>query len=110
MAQFKVTATAPTHYQLASLKSFGMAVKKLDYGSYHSEQKFDSEEEAKAYLTKRAKIFYKDFEDQNVKQIANIETNGFLTFDGVTAHIKEVEDFGDELFSLINSRVVKDAD
>lgn len=89
--QFKITATAPTVYQYNSLSHFGMNIKKNGNGSFTSEQVFDSEEEAKAYLVERAERYYDEFEGQVDEHLEDIEKYGQLTIDAVTAHIEEVE-------------------
>ena len=92
MTQFKVVATAPTSYQTQSLRAFGMDVKKNGNGSFTSEQVFDSEEEAKEYLSDRAKSYYDEFEGQATEHLEEIQNIGYLTIDAVTARIEEVED------------------
>lgn len=89
--QFKITATAPTAYQYNSLSRFGMNIKKRGNGSFTSEQVFDSEEEAKAYLVERAERYYDEYEGQVDEHLEDIEKYGQLTIDAVTAHIEEVE-------------------
>jgi ketol-acid reductoisomerase len=94
--QFKVTATAPTVYQTSSLRRFGMTVKEIGNGSFHSEQIFESEEEAKAYLVSRAEMYYDEFEGQVDEHLSTIEKNGYLEIDAVTARIEEVENEEEE--------------
>lgn len=89
--QFKIAATAPTSYQYNSLSRFGMTIKKNGNGSFSSEQVFDSEEEAKAYLVERAERYYDEFEGQVDEHLQDIEKYGMLTIDAVTARIDEVE-------------------
>ena len=90
--QFKITATAPTIYQLSSLRRFGMTVKEVGNGSFHSEEIFETEEEAKAYLVNRAEMYYDEFEGQVDEHLATIENNGYLEIDAVTASIDHVEE------------------
>ena len=89
--KFKVTAKAPTVYQTNSLRRFGMAIKEMGNGSFLSEETFDSEEEAKDYLVKRAEMHYDEFEGQVNEHLSTIENNGYLEIDAVTARIEEVE-------------------
>lgn len=96
MTQFKVSATAPTVYQIQSLRHFGMDVKKHGNGSFSSEQVFDTEEEAKAYLVERAEKYYDEFEGQVDEHLEGIEKYGMLTIDAVTARIDEVENEEEE--------------
>ena len=92
MAQFKVIATAPTSYQIQSLRAFGMEVKKNGNGSFTGKQIFDSEEEAKKYLVTRAEMYYDEYEGQVTEHLQGIETVGCLNIDAVTATIEEVEE------------------
>lgn len=90
MAQFKVTAKAPTAYQYNSLSRFGMNVKKHGNGSFTAEQIFKSEEEAKDYLATRAQMYYDEYEGQVDEHLISIEKHGVLEIDAVTAHIEEI--------------------
>lgn len=87
---FKITATAPTTYQHNSLRAFGMDIKKHGNGSYSASMEFDTEEEAKAYLTKRADMYFES-ESELDSAYADIE-HGCLTLDAVTARVEEVFD------------------
>jgi hypothetical protein len=91
MKQFKITATAPTVYQIQSLRHFGMNVKENGNGLFSSEQIFDSEEAAKAYLVERAEKYYDEFEGQVQEHLEDIKKYGMLTIDAVTARIDEVD-------------------
>ena len=92
---FRITATAPTAYQLQSLRHFGIEVKQHGTGSYSATQDFDSEDEAKAYLTERAEMYFdgnSDNDESNLaKALESIEKHGSLTLDAATASIEEVE-------------------
>ena len=66
-----------------------MNIKKNGNGSFTSEQIFDSEEEAKAYLVERAELYYEESEEQPEEHLEDIEKYGQLTIDAVTAHIEE---------------------
>lgn len=87
MTTFKIKATAPTVYQINSLRSFGMEIKENGDGSYSSEQIFDTEQEAKDYLTKRAEKYYDEYEGQVDEHLESIRDNGYLTIDAATAII-----------------------
>jgi len=89
-----ITATAPTAYQLNSLASFGIDIKKHLNGSYIATQEFYNEDEAKKYLKARAENWYyntscNEFELQDMYK--DIE-NGYLTLDAVTANIENKKD------------------
>lgn len=92
MATFKITAKAPTTYQYNSLSRFGMNIKKHGNGSFTSKEVFNSEEEAKEYLVKRAQMYYDEFEGQVDEHLESIEKYGVLEIDAVTAHIEEIEE------------------
>lgn len=88
---FKIKAIAPTSYQLRSLLAFGMQYKALGNGSYVAiSEIFDTEEEAKAYLEKRADMYYENENELN-EALSDIEC-GVLTLDAVTARIEEIEE------------------
>lgn len=93
---YKITATAPTSYQYNSLSQFGMIIKKNCNGSFSSEQVFNSEEEAKEYLTKRADKYNDEdpcgSQERLADMYADIE-HGSLTLDAVTAHFEEIEEY-----------------
>jgi hypothetical protein len=93
--KFKVTATAPTAYQLNSVRAFGYNVKSLGNGSHRFEQEFETEEEAKNYLIERANKYWEnsDMSEQELNEmIEEINTYGSVTFDAVTGRIEEVEE------------------
>jgi len=84
-----ITATAPTRYQLRSLRAFGMPVTDQRNGSYTSRQEFDSKEEAIEYLTKRAENYFEtDEEIEDAVEV--IEKYGQLRLDAVTAYIETI--------------------
>lgn len=85
---YKITATAPTVYQLSSLYRFGMSVKSRLNGSYGAEMEFKTEQEAKDYLIDRATIFADDEEELN-NLLRQIDCN-YLELDAVRAHIEIV--------------------
>ena len=91
----RITATAPTSYQLQSLRHFGMEIKKHLHGSYYSTQDFDTEKEAKEYLKTRAEMYFDGNSDNDevniIDALDSIEKRGVLTLDAVTADMEEVE-------------------
>ena len=91
----RITATAPTSYQLQSLRHFGMEIKKHLNGSYFSTQDFDTEKEAKEYLKTRAEMYFDGNSDNDevnlIDALDSIEKRGVLTLDAVTADMEEVE-------------------
>ena len=91
----RITATAPTAYQLQSLRHFGMEIKKHPHGSYFSTQDFDTEKEAKEYLKTRAEMYFDGNSDNDevnlIEALDSIEKHGVLTLDAVTSGMEEVE-------------------
>ena len=91
----RITATAPTSYQLQSLRHFGMEIKKHLHGSYYSTQDFDTEKEAKEYLKTRAEMYFDGNSDNDevnlIDALDSIEKRGVLTLDAVTSGMEEVE-------------------
>ena len=87
---FTITATAPTVYQLNSLRSFKMKVTEHANGSFTASQDFETEQEAKEYLIKLAGDFYfEDGEEITANHIENIKKYGSLRLDAVIASIEE---------------------
>jgi hypothetical protein len=99
----RITATAPTAYQLQSLRHFGMEIKKHLHGSYFSTQDFDTELEAKEYLKTRAEMYFDGCYDNDevnlIEALDSIEKHGVLTLDAVTAGTEEVEIEKEEQYS-----------
>lgn len=96
-----ITATAPTGYQSRSLSTFGMDVKKNLDGSFTSEMEFEDEAQAKAFLIKRAELWYNDHDttgEELNEMLGQIEKYSSLTLDAVTASIDVI----DEISDLIN--------
>jgi hypothetical protein len=91
---FKITATAPTVYQLQSLRAFGIGADKNGNGSYTGEKECETEEEAKVYLKGRAAMYNDDDPEGTEERLADmyndIEQYGRLTLDAVTAHIESI--------------------
>lgn len=94
---FIIKAIAPTSYQLNSLRRFGLNVKSNGGGSHTGIETFDTEEEAKEFLTQRAEMYYDEYEGQVDEHIEGIEASGYLTIDAVTAKIIEVDEDGNEI-------------
>lgn len=93
---FKITATAPTVYQTSSLRAFNIGCEKVGNGSYHGEQLFDTEEQAKQFLRQRALLYYDQFEGQADDYLAIIDRSLCLEIDAVTAFIREVYESEEE--------------
>jgi hypothetical protein len=91
MTNFKITATAPTTYQLQSLRLFGLNVKSYANGSHVAEEFFNTEEEAKAFLIKRAEMYFESENELN-EAISYIEVYGSLRLDAVCGSIEEIEE------------------
>jgi hypothetical protein len=91
MKNFKITATAPTTYQLQSLRLFGLNVKSYANGSHVGEEVFTTEQEAKDFLIKRAEMYFESENELN-EAISDIENYGSLRMDAVCASIEEVEE------------------
>ena len=90
-----IKATAPTVHQLNSLTAFGMSYKKNMGGSFTATQEFDSEEEAKEYLKKRAEKYNDEDPNGSEEKLADMMSDierGALTLDAVTGYIEEVEE------------------
>lgn len=95
MTKFKITATAPTSYQIGSLRLFGLNVKSYPTGSHVGEEVFDTEEEAKAFLTKRAEMYFEEENELN-DAISSIQKYGSLRMDAVSGSIDEFEEEEEE--------------
>jgi hypothetical protein len=91
---FKITATAPTSYQLQSLRAFGIGADKNGNGSFTGSMNFDNEGEAKDYLKKRASLYNESDPEGTEQRLAemhdSIEKYGSLTLDAVTANIEGI--------------------
>ena len=92
MKKFKVSAEAPTTYQLRSVRAFGSPIKSHMDGTHTFEQIFDSEKEAKEYLIKRAEIFHEQSTEEELQEaISDINKYGSVRFDAVSGGIEEIE-------------------
>ena len=89
---YKVIATAPTTYQLNSVRQFGSPITSHRDGSHVFSQSFETEGEAKEYLKERAHLYYNDTEEELNEAIDDIEMYGCLSIDAVTASIEEEEE------------------
>jgi hypothetical protein len=89
---YKVIATAPTTYQLNSVRQFGSPITSHRDGSHVFSQSFETEEEAKEYLKRRAHLYYNDTEEELNEAMESIEKYGSLSIDAVTASIEEKEE------------------
>lgn len=89
---YTIKATAPTAHQLTSLRRFGMEVKKHLNGSFSAQQEFETEEEAKGYLRKRADMYNMDDPEGGDERLAEMYDNiehGSLRLDAAYATIEE---------------------
>ena len=89
---YKVIATAPTTYQLTSVRQFGSPITSYVDGSHVFSQSFETKGEAKEYLKERAHLYYNDTEEELNEAIDDIEMYGCLSIDAVTASIEEEEE------------------
>lgn len=84
-----ITATAPTSYQLNSLRAFGINYKENGNGSFTATQEFNSKPEAVAFLKNRAEMYFEDSRElRDAKRDIRL---GCLTLDAVTARIERLE-------------------
>jgi len=90
--KFQIKATAPTSYQLRSLRAFQLEDNNNGNGSHTGRLFFDTEEEAKDYLRIRADKFNDEdpqgSEERLAEMYSDIERCA-LTLDAVTAYISE---------------------
>lgn len=91
----RISAIAPTGYQLVSLRHFGMEVSTNINGFYSASQEFETEKEAKEYLVTRATRYFDGNADNDEAKLqealSDIEQYGMLRLDAVQANIEEVE-------------------
>ena len=93
----QISATAPTVYQLGSLRAFKMPVGNHLSGEFTARKEFDTEQEAKNYLKELAENYYfEDGEEVAARHIEGIESHGALTIDAVTAYIEECTGQGED--------------
>jgi len=90
--KYQVKATAPTSYQLQSVRLFGSPIKSNIDGSHtFKSELFDTEEEAKDYLIERAELFFEN-DDQLQEAIDEINEYGSLSMDAASGEVYEVEE------------------
>ena len=93
---FKITATAPTTFQLQSLRAFGIGADKNGNGSFSGEKEFETVDEAKEFLKNRASMYNDGDPEGTEEHLADmcdsIDRYGSLTLDAVSAHIEEVNE------------------
>lgn len=90
--KFQIEATAPTSYQLRSLRAFQLEDNNNGNGSHTGRLFFDSEEEAKQYLMIRAEKYNDEDPNGSFERLSEMYGDierGALTLDAVTAYISE---------------------
>lgn len=94
--KYQVKATAPTTYQLQSVRNFGSPIKSNKDGSHtFKSELFDTEQEAKDYLIKRAEMYFENDDDLQ-EAISDINVYGSVIMDAVSGGIYEVEEETEE--------------
>lgn len=90
--KYQVKATAPTSYQLQSVRLFGSPIKSNMDGSHTFKSEiFDTEQEAKDYLIQRAEMYFEN-EDDLQEAIDEINEYGSLSMDAASGGVYEVEE------------------
>jgi hypothetical protein len=93
---YTIKATAPTSYQISSLREFGMPIRSLGDGSHIASAEFETEEEAQQYLRNRADQYNDQDPEGSAERLADmygdIKRAGSLQLDAVRAYIQEVEE------------------
>lgn len=90
--KYQVKATAPTTYQLQSVRLFGSPIKSNMDGSHTFKSEiFDTEQEAKDYLIERAELFFEN-DYQLQEAIDEINEYGSLSMDAASGGVYEVEE------------------
>ena len=91
--KYQVKATAPTSYQLQSVRLFGSPIKSNMDGSHTFKSEiFDTEQEAKDYLIKRAEMYFDSDERELNEAINDINKYGSLSMDAASGGVYEVEE------------------
>ena len=80
-----ITATAPTVYQLKSLRNFGLEVTSHLDGSYTINQEFKTLKEAKNHLINRAEQYFDN--DRELRAAKKDIKKRYLQLDAVMASI-----------------------
>lgn len=90
--KYQVKSTVPTTYQLQSVRLFGSPIKSNMDGSHtFRSELFDTEQEAKDYLIKRAEMYFEN-DDELQEAISDINQYGSLSMDAASGGIYEVEE------------------
>ena len=92
---YQIKAIAPTIYQLHSLRAFNIGSKAIGNGAYIGKIFFNTEEEAKDYLTSRADKYNDEDPEGSESKLADMYadiSNGALTLDAVTAYINIIDE------------------
>lgn len=84
----RITATAPTVYQLGSLRAFNLENQKSAGGAYIGWSDFDTKKEAISYLMARAESYYED--RKQLREAIRDVKRGVLTLDAVTAYCEPI--------------------
>ena len=96
--KYQVKATAPTAYQLQSVRLFGSPIKSNMDGSHTFKSEiFDTEQEAKDYLIKRAEMYFDSDERELNVAINDINKYGSLSMDAASGGVYEVEEEEEDL-------------
>lgn len=96
--KYQVKAEAPTTYQLQSVSLFGSPiVSHMDGSHTFTSELFDTEQEAKDYLIKRAEMYFEN-EDELQEAIDDINQYGSLSMDAASGGVYEVDE--EEYFAV----------
>ena len=85
----QITATAPTNYQLRSIRAFCMPVTKQPNGSYKAIKEFNSKKDAIKFLKDRAQICFES-NNEFKAAISDMLAYNQMTIDAVTAYIETI--------------------
>ncbi len=106
--KYQVKATAPTVYQLQSVSLFGSPIKSNMEAITFKSEIFDTEQEAKEYLIKRAEMYFDSDEKELNEAINDINKYGSLRMDAASGGIYEVEE--EEYFVVYDKEDIYDDD
>lgn len=84
----RIKATAPTVYQLGSLRAFNLDNQKSAGGAYIGWSDFATKKEARAYLRDRAVLYYEH--GSKLREALRDVNRGILTLDAVTAYCEPI--------------------
>lgn len=93
---FRIFGTAPTVYQLDSLRIFGYPVKKTPGGSFYVEEEFKTREEATQSLKDLVEVLYQRGtleEDEYTATLDKVGKYGQMSYDAATVKILDAEEF-----------------